>query len=152
AKKGRQSRAGTRGAQATALDACSIPLLDWSPPEVTPAVRGSQSMTENVLEQLALLIHARRTDSASQSYTRTLLDGGPERCAKKLGEEATETVIAALIQDNRALTREAADLIYHLLVLLECKRVALADVLAELQSRMGTSGHAEKAARNQTPQ
>jgi phosphoribosyl-ATP pyrophosphohydrolase len=109
-------------------------------------------MSEDVLERLASLIQARRTESASQSYTRTLLDGGPERCAKKLGEEATETVIAALVQDNRALTREAADLIYHLLVLLESKRVSLVDVLAELQSRMGTSGHAEKAARGQTPQ
>jgi len=61
-------------------------------------------------------------------------------------------VIAALVQDNRALTREAADLIYHLLVLLESRRVSLADVLAELKSRMGRSGHAEKAARGQTPQ
>ena len=109
-------------------------------------------MTEDVLERLTGLIHARRTEGASQSYTRTLLDGGPERCAKKLGEEATETVIAALVQDNRALTREAADLIYHLLVLLESRRVSLADVLAELKSRMGRSGHAEKAARGQTPQ
>src|SRR5262245_64799337 len=108
-------------------------------------------MTEDdVLQRLATLISARRNESANKSYTRTLLDGGPERCAKKLGEEATETVIAALVQDNRALTREAADLIYHLLVLLESRCVSLADVLAELKSRMGRSGHAEKAARGQT--
>jgi phosphoribosyl-ATP pyrophosphohydrolase len=106
-------------------------------------------MTQDVLQQLAALINARRGESASKSYTRELLDAGPERCAKKLGEEATETVIAALVQDNRALTREAADLVYHLLVLLESKRVALGDVLAELKSRMGTSGLAEKAARDQ---
>ena len=79
-------------------------------------------MTEDVLQRLAALISARRAESASKSYTRELLDGGPERCAKKLGEEATETIIAAVGQDNRALTREAADLVYHLLVLLESKR------------------------------
>jgi len=105
-------------------------------------------MTEDVLRRLAALINARRTESASKSYTRELLDAGPERCAKKLGEEATETIIAALGQDNRALTREAADLVYHLLVLLESKHVPLSDVLTELRSRMGTSGLAEKAARD----
>ena len=104
-------------------------------------------MTDDVLQRLAALISSRRTESASKSYTRELLDAGPERCARKLGEEATETVIAALVQDKRALTREAADLVYHLLVLLESKRVPLADVLAELQSRISTSGLAEKAAR-----
>jgi phosphoribosyl-ATP pyrophosphohydrolase len=109
-------------------------------------------MTDDVLQRLAALISTRRTESASKSYTRELLDGGPERCAKKLGEEATETIIAALTQDERALTREAADLVYHLLVLLESKRVPLTDVLAELKSRMGTSGIAEKAAREKNPQ
>jgi phosphoribosyl-ATP pyrophosphohydrolase len=104
-------------------------------------------MTDDVLQRLAALISSRRTESASKSYTRELLDAGPERCARKLGEEATETIIAALVQDKRALTREAADLVYHLLVLLESKHVPLADVLAELQSRIGTSGLAEKAAR-----
>jgi phosphoribosyl-ATP pyrophosphohydrolase len=104
-------------------------------------------MTEEVLSRLAAIIAQRRAESASKSYTRELLDAGPERCAKKLGEEAVETVIAALGQDRRALTREAADLLYHLLVVLEVRRVPLTDVLAELQSRMGTSGLAEKAAR-----
>jgi len=108
-------------------------------------------MSEDVLQRLASLIHARRTEGASKSYTRELLDGGPERCAKKLGEEATETVIASLVQDSRALTREAADLIYHLLVLLESKHVSLSEVLAELKSRMGASGLAEKAAREVKP-
>ncbi|MBO0742584.1 MAG: phosphoribosyl-ATP diphosphatase [Hyphomicrobiaceae bacterium] len=108
-------------------------------------------MTDDVLHRLASLIRSRRAESASKSYTRELLDGGPERCAKKLGEEATETVIAALAADHRALTREAADLIYHLLVLLESKHVSLGEVLAELKSRMGTSGHAEKASREMKP-
>jgi phosphoribosyl-ATP pyrophosphohydrolase len=109
-------------------------------------------MSEDVLQRLAALISARRSESASKSYTKELLDAGPERCAKKLGEEATETIIAALVQDRAALTREAADLVYHLLVLLESKRVRLADVLAELESRMGTSGLAEKAARGSRAQ
>ena len=104
-------------------------------------------MSDDVLSRLAAVIGQRRAESASKSYTRELIDAGPERCARKLGEEAVETVIAALSQDGRALTREAADLLYHLLVLLEVKRVPLRDVLAELQSRMGTSGLAEKAAR-----
>jgi phosphoribosyl-ATP pyrophosphohydrolase len=105
-------------------------------------------MSDDVLQRLSAIIEARRTEAASRSYTRELLDGGPERCAKKLGEEATETIIAALGQDQRALTCEAADLLYHLLVLLASKRIALADVLGELASRIGTSGLAEKAARN----
>src|SRR5262245_29648271 len=104
-------------------------------------------MTEEVLSRLAAIIAQRRAESASKSYTRELLDAGPERCAKKLGEEAVETLIAALGQDRRALTREAADLLYHLLVVLEVRRVPLTDVLAELHSRMATSGLAEKAAR-----
>jgi phosphoribosyl-ATP pyrophosphohydrolase len=104
-------------------------------------------MTDEVLQRLAAVIHSRRSESAASSYTRQLIDAGPERCACKLGEEATETVIAAIGTDPSALTREAADLIYHLLVLLECRQVPWHDVLAELERRMGTSGLAEKAAR-----
>jgi phosphoribosyl-ATP pyrophosphohydrolase len=104
-------------------------------------------MTEDVLQRLAALIRSRRGESAGKSYTRELLDAGTQRCAQKLGEEATETVIAALGSDNTALRREAADLIYHLLVLLESRELPLGDVLKELEARMGTSGLAEKAAR-----
>ena len=104
-------------------------------------------MTDDVLQRLVALIHSRRNESAAKSYTRELLDAGPERCARKLGEEATETVIAALGSDKTALTRESADLVYHLLVLLESRQVAWTDVLAELEARMGTSGLAEKAGR-----
>jgi phosphoribosyl-ATP pyrophosphohydrolase len=104
-------------------------------------------MTDDVLQRLAAVIRSRREERASQSYTRQLLEAGPERCARKLGEEATETVIAALGSDPRALTREAADLVYHLLVLLECRRVPWSDVLAELEARTGTSGLSEKASR-----
>lgn len=106
-------------------------------------------MSDQVLDRLAATIHSRRKDSAEKSYTRRLLDGGPEMCAKKLGEEAAETVIAGVSQSDDALKSEAADLIYHLLVLLEARGVAWSDVLAVLDARSGTSGLAEKAARAQ---
>lgn len=105
-------------------------------------------MTEDVLTRLAGTIRARREAAAGSSYTRELLDAGPERCARKLGEEALETVIAALSDSRHALAAEAADLLYHLLVLLESREVKLAEVLALLEARMGTSGLAEKAARS----
>ena len=105
---------------------------------------------DDVLQRLARLIGTRRQDAAGKSYTKELLDGGVQRCARKLGEESTETIIAALAGDKQAVQREAADLLYHLLVLLESREVALQDVLAELQARMGTSGLAEKAARRGT--
>ena len=104
-------------------------------------------MTDTVLPRLAAIIASRRQESAGKSYTKELLEGGAEKCARKVGEEAVETVIAALGSDNAALKREAADLLYHLLVLLEVRRVPLEDVLAELEGRIGTSGLAEKAAR-----
>lgn len=104
-------------------------------------------MTKDVLRQLAKTIRDRRAASGEVSYTRKLLDGGPETCAKKLAEEAGETVIAGVSQDGEALKREAADLIYHLLVLLEARDVPLDDVLAELERRMGASGLEEKASR-----
>lgn len=105
-------------------------------------------MSDDVLKALATTIRARAKASADTSYTRKLLDGGAERCAKKLAEEAAEVVIAGVSQDGMALTAEAADLLYHLLVLLEARGVPLDDVLAELTRRMGTSGLEEKAARD----
>lgn len=104
-------------------------------------------MASDTLERLDATIRARRQASADKSYTRQLLDAGPERCAKKFGEEAIETVIAAVHQDDAALKAEAADLLYHLLVLLESRDVRFADVLAVLDGRVGTSGIDEKAAR-----
>jgi len=97
--------------------------------------------------QLASAIRARRAAAAESSYTRQLLDAGPARCGKKLGEEAVETIIAAMGESDEALKEEAADLIYHLLVLLESRGVALADVLAVLERRAGVSGLKEKADR-----
>ncbi len=100
-----------------------------------------------ILERLTATIHQRRAESAGKSYTRQLLDGGPVKCAKKFGEEAVETVIAATGQDAGALTNEAADVLYHLLVLLESRDIALGDVLAVLEKRQGMSGLEEKASR-----
>jgi phosphoribosyl-ATP pyrophosphohydrolase len=104
-------------------------------------------MPQDTLTRLAATIAARRAATAGSSYTRKLLDAGPADCARKLGEEAVETVIAALTQDADALKAEAADLLYHLLVLLEARGVALDDVYNVLEVRMGKSGLAEKAAR-----
>jgi phosphoribosyl-ATP pyrophosphohydrolase len=104
-------------------------------------------MADDVLAQLAATIHARRAASSDTSYTRQLLDAGPAKCAKKLGEEAVETVMAGAGESAERLREEAADLLYHLLVLLESREVAIADVLAVLGARMGTSGLTEKAER-----
>ena len=104
-------------------------------------------MSDDVLKKLSETIAARARAGSDTSYTRTLLDGGAERCAKKLGEEAVETVIAGVSQSDEALKSEAADLLYHVLVLLEARNIPLDDVMAELEGRMGTSGLEEKASR-----
>jgi phosphoribosyl-ATP pyrophosphohydrolase len=102
------------------------------------------------LENLAAIIAERARRGGDQSYTRKLLDEGIEKCAKKLGEEATETVVAALSSDNKAVIGESADLLYHLLVVLEARGVKLDEVYAELERRTGQSGLEEKAARRKT--
>lgn len=101
----------------------------------------------DTLATLEATIAARRDADPSSSYVAKLNAKGLRKIAQKLGEEATETVIAALTEDHQALVGEAADLIFHLMVLLGAKDVPLADVLAELERREGTSGIAEKAAR-----
>ncbi len=107
-------------------------------------------MSNDVLERLAATIRARRSAAATgSSYTRQLLDAGPIGCAKKLGEEAIETVIAGASESEDKLRQEAADLLYHLLVLLESRGVPLEDVLSVLEQRSGTSGLEEKAGRTQ---
>ncbi len=99
------------------------------------------------LERLAATIEARKGADPSSSYTAKLLAGGVERAAKKFGEEAVETVIAAAQDDKDGLAAESADLIYHWLVLLARAGVSLDDVAAKLEAREGTSGLTEKAAR-----
>lgn len=101
----------------------------------------------DVLDALLTTIRSRRGASPETSYTAQLLAAGPERCAKKLGEEAVETVIAAVAQSDEALTAEAADLIFHLLVTLEARDVPFERVLERLAARAGVSGLTEKASR-----
>jgi phosphoribosyl-ATP pyrophosphohydrolase len=108
---------------------------------------GGVAAPGTALERLAATIRVRRSAAADTSYTRQLLDGGVPRCAKKLGEEAVEVVIASLHEDDEALKGEAADLVYHLLVLLEARGLAIETVLATLEKRMGLSGLEEKASR-----
>ena len=100
-----------------------------------------------VLEQLAATIEARKGADPETSWTAKLLSKGPEKAAEKFGEEAVEAIIAAAKNDRENLTYEAADVLYHLLVMLAARDVKLEDVLAELERREGTSGIAEKAAR-----
>jgi phosphoribosyl-ATP pyrophosphohydrolase len=104
-------------------------------------------MSSDTLQRLAATIHERRNASGEKSYTRQLLDAGSDKCAKKFGEEAVEFVIAGVSQDDKALTAEAADVLYHLLVLLEARGVPLTSVLQVLEGRMGTSGIDEKSSR-----
>ena len=100
-----------------------------------------------ILEQLAATIMARRGTDPDTSWTARLLAKGPEKCAEKFGEEAIEAIIEAVKGDRARLTAEAADVIYHLLVMLAARDVSLADVLAELDRRAGQSGLDEKASR-----
>jgi phosphoribosyl-ATP pyrophosphohydrolase len=104
------------------------------------------SRISEVLERLAAVIEARKGGDPTASYTAGLL-ADPVRAAKKLGEEAVETVIAAAQGDNAALAAESADLIYHWLVVLAAAGVSLDEVAARLEAREGTSGLAEKASR-----
>ena len=99
------------------------------------------------LDRLAATIAARKGADPETSWTAKLLAKGPEKCAEKFGEEAVEAIIEAVKGDREKLTYEAADVLYHLLVMLAARDVALEDVLAELDRRHGTSGLAEKAAR-----
>lgn len=99
------------------------------------------------LEDLFATIAARRTADPETSWTAELLARGPEKCAEKFGEEAIEAIIEAVKGDRVRLTAEAADVLYHLLVMLASRDVALADVFAELERRQGQSGVAEKAGR-----
>lgn len=99
------------------------------------------------LTDLAATIASRAAADPEESWTARLLAEGPEKCAEKFGEEAIEAVIEAVKGDPDALTREAADVLFHLLVMLRSRGVTLADVEAELARRAGTSGIAEKASR-----
>lgn len=113
----------------------------------TPSHETQTMSEENTLVRLAALINSRRSDTSGKSYTSQLLTAGTERCAKKFGEEAVELVIAAMGTEDKAVRAEAADVLYHLLVLLESRRIPFDDILKVLDGRMGTSGLEEKASR-----
>ena len=109
------------------------------PPHCTPM--------SDTLQRLEATIAARRSADPAASYVAKLHSRGLPKIAQKLGEEGVETVIAALAGDRQELVGEAADLLFHLLILLGAKDVPLSEVLAELDRREGTSGIAEKASR-----
>ena len=102
----------------------------------------------DALDKLFTTIAARKGGDAAQSYTARLLAAGVEKCAKKFGEEAVEAALAAMTGDRMHLVSEAADVIYHLLVLLTAADVPFESVMAELARRRGTSGIAEKTSRH----
>jgi phosphoribosyl-ATP pyrophosphohydrolase len=99
------------------------------------------------LDDLAEIIARRAGAGGEKSYTSALIEKGPRGAAKKFGEEAVELVIAAASEDDAALRAEAADVLYHLLVVLKTRGISLGDVLAELERRTQRSGHEEKASR-----
>ena len=104
-------------------------------------------MADDILTRLQATIAARRTAAADKSYTRQLLDAGPKKCAKKLGEEGVEAALAAVSGDRTDLRNEAADVLYHLLIVLRAADLPLAEVFAELESRTARTGLEEKASR-----
>ncbi|MBN9444701.1 phosphoribosyl-ATP diphosphatase [Bosea sp. (in: a-proteobacteria)] len=104
-------------------------------------------MTGFTLADLEARVAERAAASPEESWTAKLLAAGPERAAKKFGEEAVEAVIAAVKGDRAELIAESADVLYHLLVVLRARDVALQDVLSQLEARTARSGLAEKAAR-----
>lgn len=104
-------------------------------------------MANFTLQDLEKIVASRALESADKSYTRKLLDAGIEKSAKKLGEEATETVIAAAAGSKEQVVAESADLLYHLLVVLKARGVDLSEVYAELEKRTARSGLDEKASR-----
>jgi phosphoribosyl-ATP pyrophosphohydrolase len=99
------------------------------------------------LNDLFETIQSRKMADPSSSWTAQLFAKGPEKCAEKFGEEAIDAIIEAVKGDKAALTSEAADVIYHLMVMLAARDVTLDDVLAELAKRQSKSGIAEKASR-----
>lgn len=104
-------------------------------------------MSDFTLADLETIVATRASSGDPNSWTARLVAKGIEKASKKLGEEAVETVIASLGEDRSALVGETADLLYHLLVVLHMRGVALDDVMAELKGRTGQTGLQEKAAR-----
>ncbi len=100
------------------------------------------------LENLIKIIDARATADPSESWTAKLLSKGPEKCAEKFGEEAVEAIIEAVKGNNKELISEAADVLFHYLVMLKSRNIKFADVLNELENRTNKSGLSEKKERS----
>ena len=105
-------------------------------------------MSNFSLSDLQTIIEQRSTAGAEASYTASLLDKGVLKCAEKFGEEAVELALAAVAQEPADVANEAADVLYHLMVVLRARGVKLAQIMAILEQRTAQSGLAEKAARN----
>ena len=101
-----------------------------------------------ILERLDLTIQRKTTESPNQSHTAKLLKKGTEKCAEKFGEEAIELIVASVKKKKKEIIGEAADTLYHMLVLLRSKNISINEVMTELASREGTSGIEEKRKRN----
>ena len=101
-------------------------------------------MTFSALEKLLKTIEERKIENSGTSYTALLLENAPEKPIRKLSEEVTELVIEVMKGDTIRATKEAADVLYHYLVVLAATDISFSDVLSELESREGVSGHAEK--------
>ena len=101
-----------------------------------------------ILERLDLTIQRKTTESPNKSHTAKLLKKGTEKCAEKFGEEAIELIVASVKKKKKEIIGEAADTLYHLLVLLRSKNISINEVLTELASREGISGIEEKRKRN----
>ena len=104
-------------------------------------------MTKFTLELLEAIVASRAAEAPDKSYTASLLAKGKHKCAEKFGEESIEAVIAAVSQGKPELIAEAADVLYHLLVMLKANDVELEEVMSELESRTNQSGYQEKASR-----
>ncbi len=103
----------------------------------------------DTLNQIYQIIDSKKDANPEKSYVASLLNGGVEKISKKVVEEAGETIIASLSENKNRVISEAADLVFHLMVLLYAKKVKPRDIMKELEARMGISGLDEKARRNQ---
>ena len=101
-----------------------------------------------ILERLDLTIQGKTTESPNKSHTAKLLNKGTEKCAEKFGEEAIELIVASVKKKKKEIIGEAADTLYHMLVLLRSKNISINEVMTELASREGISGIEEKRQRN----
>jgi len=112
-----------------------------------PSSKGSVPMSSFSLADLETIVARRASAPASESYTAASLEKGAAHCARKFGEEAIEAIIAATENDTKGLVAESADVLFHLLVVLRARGIALDEVMTELERRTSQSGHAEKASR-----